>query len=453
MNMENDLWKAQTDGLGPEAATALKLADQIVAAEARAEKRLTPAQVDARDRVDALLGGHEVPREHLFDLVKYLRQGKPTVKDRWDDMRDDPLMWDTLASELLRSPARAKTELATRDLTPRDWLVHKWLPEHRLTLLYGPGGTGKSYLALGIAAAICQTPPDFDPSYGRPWALRPTGAAAQEREKKDHKPEWFGDPFQLGRGGGKVLYVSWEDDLSEVNRRITTLPGIPDRDPLLDGKLAVMAAEGCGPIWAPRNDGHRDTGLVLTDFGFEVVRTVREIEPVLVILDPLAAAYGGNENDRGAVRSFTGMLNWLAQDCKTTILMIGHPPKESKAGAGDAHKTSGSTDWVNSVRSVWALDRVKVPGWTYTPKDGGKELGAEGWALTLFKSNRSRKEQRAYLRWYDQDAQAREAGERQPWGWELCTGEEACRAYHADRSWPAPEEGRQVKAKNIAAGA
>ena len=55
--------------------------------------------------------------------------------------------------ELLEAPSREET-----DKYEPEFLIDNWMPANRLTLLTGPGGTGKSYLALqhivGLALGV-----------------------------------------------------------------------------------------------------------------------------------------------------------------------------------------------------------------------------------------------------------------------------------------------------------
>ena len=72
-----------------------------------------------------------------------------------------------------------------------------------------------------------------------------------------------------------------------------------------------------------------------------------------MVIDPLAAAYAGDENSRGLVRAFLSSWDAWARRCRCAVLFVGHTPK-------NAARTSGSTDWRNAVRSVWTLE-YQVP--------------------------------------------------------------------------------------------
>ena len=71
----------------------------------------------------------------------------------------------------------------------------------------------------------------------------------------------------------------------------------------------------------------------------------------LVVLDPLAAVYASDENQRGMVRAFVGAMDGLCQQHGCTMLVLAHSSKEQVV--------SGSTDWKNAVRVVLVLEAVK----------------------------------------------------------------------------------------------
>ena len=99
------------------------------------------------------------------------------------------------------------------------------------------------------------------------------------------------------------------------------------------------------------------------------------------MLDPGAGAFGGNENDRAAVREFTGYMSGWGVDNQCATLIISHPPK-----SGETY--SGSTDWLGSVRSLWNL------GLRATKLDGEE---VKYYSLTHEKSNYSLTQPEIYL--------------------------------------------------------
>ena len=317
----------------------------------------------------------------------------------------------------------------------RDWVIPGWLPAGRVTRLSSHGGSGKTYLALELAAAIAAASDPRDGSdpdetwrvhedVGIPVLAR-TANARGYREDALHSGERRHSLFRLALTAdpAHVLFLTWEDEPEEFNRRLHALPS--RRGEEVHGRLRALNLEGYGALWAARPGKHRDTEGDVTGVGRKVEAVVREHRPRLVVIDPVAAAYGCNENDRAAVRRWLSHLNSLARETGAAILLISHPPKHSGSDY------SGSTDWDNGVRAAWTLDPKPSSQWSYWPDDDkGLKAGA-GLALTLTKANYACKGQSIWLRWTQVE------GCR---GLEECGEEEAVRAWHEDRGLPAPTE-------------
>ena len=71
----------------------------------------------------------------------------------------------------------------------------------------------------------------------------------------------------------------------------------------------------------------------------------------LLVLDPVAAAFGANEIDRAQVRAFCAHLDAWSRDHGCAVLLVQHPPKAERDTGGQ----SGSTDWRNAPRAVLTL--------------------------------------------------------------------------------------------------
>ena len=262
-----------------------------------------------------------------------------------------------LAREIDRPPQARPVTLETWDgaapPAPRRWLVDGWLPAGRVTMLAGPGGVGKSRLALQLAAGIA--------SGTGSWIETPSP-----------------DMLKLGSavevGGSPIVYATWEDEPEEVWRRLSQLSGsaAPWATPQRLRPLHVADMFGHGPLWAPKagRGGHPDSLGATTSAGHELRRHCERVGAKLLVLDPLAAAYGGDENVRQSVRAFVSDLDFWARANGCGVLIMSHP---SKGGAD----YSGSTDWEASVRSMWTLRKEKI-------KPGPP---AEGWQLARPKSN------------------------------------------------------------------
>ena len=257
---------------------------------------------------------------------------------------------------------------------PRRWLVEDWLPAGRVTLLAGQGGVGKSRLALQLAAGIASGGGRLDgtdhASEGCSWIETPSP-----------------DTLKLGNatepGGAPVVYASWEDELEEFWSRLSELSGsaAPWVTPERLSRLHIADMAGHGPLWGPRADGgrHTDTLGETTAAGHELRRLCEEVGARLLIMDPSAAAYGSNENNRALVRAFVSDLDAWARDNNCAVLILAHPPKW-------AADYSGSTDWEASVRSMWTLRTERIGSGT-RKKNSEADNRPEGWQLARPKAN------------------------------------------------------------------
>jgi KaiC/GvpD/RAD55 family RecA-like ATPase len=191
------------------------------------------------------------------------------------------------------------------------------MPHRNVVMLGGDGGTGKSLLALQLALACSTASP------------------------------WLG----LDVDQGAVVYVSAEDDPDEIKlrmREICEAEGVELGEAFtlyvanLVGRDAVLAVE--------------DKGRMVPTPLFRSLRlTVAEIRPILVVIDNLADAFAGNENNRSLAKQFIGLLRGLALDYDCVVLLLAHP---SLSGLREGTGTSGSTAWSNSVRSRLYLHRL-----------------------------------------------------------------------------------------------
>ncbi|WP_415184299.1 AAA family ATPase [Phaeovulum sp.] len=210
----------------------------------------------------------------------------------------------------------------------RQWLVPDLIPSGTVTLMGGDGGTGKSLLALQLAAAVAHG--------GFPW---------------------------LGRHvhGGNVVFISAEDDQDELHRRVADVAraagvGLADLSNL---KLRSLAGEDA--LLATLD---ADGSLSATDLFTALDEYVTTTKPSLIVLDTLADLFPGNENDRAQARQFIGLLRGLAIRHQCAVMLLSHP---SLSGMGSGAGTSGSTAWNNSVRSRLYLERVIQDGYEPNP--------------------------------------------------------------------------------------
>jgi RecA-family ATPase len=241
---------------------------------------------------------------------------------------------------------------ADQPIPIRAWHVGDLIPADNVTLLNGDGGTGKSLIALQLAVATVA---------GRAWLGRAT------------------------RSGG-ALFLTAEDDLPEVHRRLADIVG--DLDVSLSdlGDLMIVSLAGDDALLAVpdgRSNIIRPTAL----FG-ALESLIDRTNPALVVLDTLADLFGGEENQRAQARQFVGMMRGLAINYRLAMLLLAHP---SLAGMASGSGSSGSTGWSNSVRSRLYLERVK--------SGDGSEDDPDARVLKTMKANYAAAGAQISLRW------------------------------------------------------
>ena len=327
---------------------------------------------DGQPAEDGRLAGNELPRDAL-DLASELKaylganpHDNTALEAMSDVLRvieqvqgDSPIEWSTWTAH-------------PEEPSPRRWLVQNWLPAGRVALFTGPGGVGKSRLVLQLAAAIASGGGDGDT-----WIETPDV-----------------DILRLGNGvssdGDCVVYASWEDEPEEIYRRLADISGNPApwATPARLDRLHLIDMAGLGPIWAPESGRHISTLAEITAAGQKVRRHCEEYGAHLLILDPLAAAYAGDENARGLVRAFISDWDSWGRKHNCAVLLVAHPPK---SGANFA----GSTDWQGAVRAMWTLDKtLRGP----RPKQGSDDRTLS-WQLALEKSNYGPAQPALHLDW------------------------------------------------------
>ncbi|MBR1362924.1 AAA family ATPase [Bradyrhizobium ottawaense] len=197
----------------------------------------------------------------------------------------------------------------------REWLVPGLIPAGNVTLLYGDGGTGKSLLALQLAAT------------------------------KVRGGMFFGRPLKAG----KCEFFTAEDSRDEIHRRLVDIARM-EHFPLSElGGLSVTSLVDTDALLATEGGD----GLTETPLYRKLESILAENRPDLLVLDTLADVFGGNEVVRAQARRFVAMLRKLCLFYGCTVVVLAHPSL-----SGMDKGTSGSTGWNNSVRSRLFFARV-----------------------------------------------------------------------------------------------
>ena len=329
-------------------------------------EQFTAAGDDSDRREAALEDGVKRLPGALPSLIKPRRWRATIARDEEEQARvvEAAIQADTLevAQQILMDATeeRGTPVIETGDAWPetppaeRSWVIPHWLPAGRIALLAGQGSTGKSRLALQLAAAIASGHRDWLPGTADSVKLPAAEPAT-------------------------AVLCSWEDEKDEIARRLCGM----DKAGTVDDRLRFLGATA--PLWEPRRDGSRHTSTLgeLSAAGEWVRAYCEQRQARLLVLDPLAAVYACNENDRGLVRAFMASWDRWAQQAACAVLLIAHPPKSHA-------DFSGSTDWHGAARAVWTLGLEDIH--TGKAGTGKKKEAAPALAMQLrcVKSNYAR---------------------------------------------------------------
>jgi hypothetical protein len=209
---------------------------------------------------------------------------------------DQPNEHDKLLASLINWQ-----EFWNQTFPEEDWLIKPVIPRNQLVVIYAPGGTGKSLLALYISAAL---------------------ATGRNIFGEDHNPI-------------SILYMDYEMQQAQLYERLIAMGYNKDTD------LSRLHYASLPPI------GSLDT----PEGSKQICDLARAVDAKLVIIDTFSRAVEGAENDADTVRNF---YRWTAINLKQegrALLRIDHAGKDLGKGA---RGTSAKND---DVDLVWQMTR------------------------------------------------------------------------------------------------
>ena len=208
----------------------------------------------------------------------------------------------------------------TRPSPPPRFVWDGYCPRGVVTLLGAHGGTGKSTIALMLAAAVA------------------TGR------------ELFG----IATDAAPVVFASFEDGAHIVRHRLAHICQCWGIEPAELAGLHIVDGTANPELFA--SDG-RGPGDVTPGYA-ELLALVKQAGAGLVIVDNASDAYGGDEIQRRQVRAFMRSLAVIAREGDAAVMLLAHVDKgTSRKERSDTEGYSGSTAWHNSARSRIFMSR------------------------------------------------------------------------------------------------
>lgn len=180
--------------------------------------------------------------------------------------------------------------------------------------LVSPGGTGKSFLALQIAAAVAG------------------GASANITGLKIDQH-------------GRALYINLEDPEEELRRRLHAL----------GTRLDPLARQAVAASLTVRARLGMDSNVLHGRFHDELVKAC--CSQRLVVLDTLSRTHSADENDNGAMSALIGRLESIVRKTGAALLFLHHTSKAAVLGghAGYQQAARGASALIDNARFAAGL--------------------------------------------------------------------------------------------------
>jgi len=196
----------------------------------------------------------------------------------------------------------------------QEFLCKGWLPipKGTLSMITAPGGTGKTWLVLQLATRIVQEDNRLKVLL---WLSEdPEGTVKSRLESIQTK------------------IMNGFEGYENINKNI---------DVSTDDPLILLEAQG-------------HTAKLSSKF-YAMKRELREYD--VIVIDPLLAFYGGDENNNSQARIFMQpFLNWCRSEGKTIIFL--HHSKKGDANGGSKSRGAGAI--IDAVRCVYDMEHITV---------------------------------------------------------------------------------------------
>ena len=222
------------------------------------------------------------------------------------------------------------------ELSPPTWLVHRHLPRGDvggLAVLYGPPGSGKSFVAIDLALSVASGTP-----YAKHFAVEQ----------------------------GPVLYLAGEG-ASGLRKRVQAWrQDRPDAD--LDPRGLVV----CPRIWPLATDPAAAKQVA------DLAKRQLGRDPALVVIDTLACYHGGSENDPKEQQAFANSCKRIAAETRAVVLVVAHTGKDAERGIRGHNSLEGAADAIleasgrpaegTRIRQTKAKDSEPLPAYRLRQK-------------------------------------------------------------------------------------
>ena len=288
---------------------------------------ILPGQDHAADIVKSLYG--IASRVRLLELWRHWKQ-MPLKADVYDWISNGGTA-EALYELIDKTPVWAEGEAKTvpllypfpiegKDIPRRQWIVPGLLLRRNVTLLVAPPGSGKSLLTLQMGLMM---------STAMVWG--------------GWKP----------RKKCKVLIINAEDDTDEMRRRLFAAYGEMQITTLDELRERLAIAQAPETIVIAKADSRTKT-VIAQPMVKQLVATVLEHQFDVLVVDPFAETFEGDENSNSELKWAAVLWRKIARDTNAAVMLVHHTRKFG-AEAGNMDSARGGGALVGVARIVSTL--------------------------------------------------------------------------------------------------
>lgn len=183
-------------------------------------------------------------------------------------------------------------------IKPIAWLIDQYIEEDALTVMYGPPGKGKSFVAIDLACCI-----------------------ASGIKFHGHKVKQGVSIYVAGEGHNGIArrLHAWAQHNSDVVPELMFISEAP-------------------------TDLSKAHNVVLVAEAVQQIADTTGKTPVLIVIDTMARNFGGDENSATDVGQFIRNVDALRRKWKATVLIVHHSGKDAERGARGSSALKGAAD-------------------------------------------------------------------------------------------------------------
>jgi hypothetical protein len=204
-------------------------------------------------------------------------------------------------------------------LPRRPWLVPGLLMRRQVTVIIAPPGSGKSLLTLQLAM-VCS-------SGNGAWS------------------NWY------PRGPYRTLIINVEEDADEMKRRLF---GAAVKMNISQDRLSGVYLAQATSIVVAKADSRTKT-VTATPILEEIVQTILREQIDIVVVDPFAETFAGDENSNSELKWAGVLWREVARRTNAAVFLVHHAKKYAQHMAGDPDAGRGGGSLTGIARIVATL--------------------------------------------------------------------------------------------------